>query len=139
MEGMRKQTADQNKTWIPRGCPGSMQPFGPTPVSYLTLSDISLAPESIVWVGDDAMAKEAAQAICNGDETCIGFDSEWHPLHQDEISLVQIATTTQCFLFDACALSSPATWAGILATFSAGGEGKQRREVGLERLVQEKA
>ena len=93
--------------------------------SFLTLEDVSLAPESIVWVGDDAMAEEVAHAICSGGEKCIGFDSEWHPLYPDEISLVQIATTTQCFLFDARALSSPTTWAVILATFSAGGEGKQ--------------
>jgi hypothetical protein len=99
--------------------------------SFLTLEDVSLAPESIVWVGDDAMAEEVSHAICSGGEKCIGFDSEWHPLYPDEISLVQIATTTQCFLFDARALSSPTTWAGILATFSAGGEGKQLVGFGL--------
>ena len=102
-----------------------------TSASYLTLTDVSLAPESIVWIGDDATAEEVSRAICTGDQTCIGFDSEWHPLHPDEISLVQIATTTRCYLFDARALSSPATWAGILATFSAGDEGKQLVGFGL--------
>ena len=87
---------------------------------FLRLADVMLAPESIIFVNTDEGALQAANEIYTSDR--IGFDSEWHPLHPEEIALVQIATQKKCFLFDPLALSSPSVWAGILSHFASGGE-----------------